>query len=76
MLPAIKYTSPKNALSVIQSNQRVFIHGSAHTPAFLLKHLALEAPRLQNVEIVSISVYGDLQIDKPEFKDHFYFNSL
>jgi acyl-CoA hydrolase len=72
----VHYVSPQEALSAIQSNQRVYIHGSAHTPTYLLKHLALEAPRLQNVEIVSISVYGDLHIDKPEFKDHFHFNSL
>jgi acyl-CoA hydrolase len=70
------YVSPKEALSVIQSNQRIYIHGSAHTPTFLLKHLALEAPRLRNVEIISISVYGDLHVDKPAFKDSFYFNSL
>lgn len=72
----VHYVSPKEALSVIQSNQRVYIHGSAHTPTYLLKHLALEAQRLQNVEIISISVYGDLHIDKPEFKGHFHFNSL
>lgn len=72
----VQYVSPKEALSVIQSNQRVFIHGSAHTPNFLLKHLALEAPRLQNVEIVSISVYGDMCIDKPAFKDNFHINTL
>lgn len=72
----VLYVSPKEALSVIQSNQRIYIHGSAHTPTYLLKHLALEATRLQNVEIVSISVYGDLQLDKPEFKNNFHFNSL
>jgi acyl-CoA hydrolase len=72
----VQYVSPKEALSVIQSNQRIYIHGSAHTPTYLLKHLALEAHRLQNVEIVSISVYGDLHIDKPLFKDNFHFNSL
>jgi acyl-CoA hydrolase len=76
MKEPVKYVSPKEALSVIQSNQRIFLHGSAHTPTYLLKHLALEAPRLKNVEIVSISVYGDLQIDKPAFKDSFHFNSL
>ena len=70
------YVSPKEALAVIKSNQRIYIHGSAHTPTYLLKHLAAEAHRLQNVEIISISVYGDLQIDKPEFKNHFNFNSL
>jgi acyl-CoA hydrolase len=72
----VQYVSPKEALSVIQSNQRIYIHGSAHTPTFLLKHLALEAPRLKNVEIISISVYGDLYVDKPAFRDSFYFNSL
>jgi acyl-CoA hydrolase len=72
----VKYVSPQEALSVIQSNQRVFIHGSAHTPTYLLKHLANEAHRLQNVEVVSISVYGDVCIDKPEFKDNFHINSL
>ncbi len=72
----IKYVSAKEALSVIQSNQRVYIHGSAHTPTFLLKNLALEADRLQNVEIISISVYGELHIDKPALKDSFHLNSL
>ena len=72
----VHYVSPKEALSVIQSNQRIYIHGSAHTPTFLLKHLAAEAPRLRNVEIVSISVYGDLYVDKPAFRESFYFNSL
>ncbi|MBS1745354.1 MAG: acetyl-CoA hydrolase/transferase family protein [Bacteroidetes bacterium] len=73
--PAI-YVSVKQALSHIQSNQRVFVHGSAHTPSYLLKYLAEEAYRLSNVEVVSISVYGDLYIDKPEYKDSFHLNSL
>ncbi|MEP6683707.1 MAG: acetyl-CoA hydrolase/transferase C-terminal domain-containing protein [Parafilimonas sp.] len=72
----INYVSPKEALSVIQSNQRVFIHGSAQTPTFLLKHLAEESYRLQNVEVVSISVYGDFHIDKEEYKNSFHINSL
>lgn len=76
MKHTVNYVSPREALSVIQSNQRIFIHGSAHTPTYLLKHLALEAPRLQNVEIVCISTYGDLYVDKPSFADHFHFNSL
>lgn len=70
------YVSVKQALSHIQSNQRLFIHGSAQTPTYLLKYLAEEAYRLKNVEVVSISVYGDLHIDKPEYKDSFHLNSL
>ncbi len=72
----VHYVSPKEALAVIESNNRIYIHGSAHTPTYLLKNLALEADRLQNVEIVSISLYGDLHVDKPPFKDNFHFNSL
>jgi acyl-CoA hydrolase len=76
MKEPVNYVSPAEALSVVKSNQRIFIQGSAHTPTYLLKHLALEAHRLQNVEIVSITVYGDVQLDKPELKDSFHFNSL
>jgi len=72
----VDYVSPGQALSVVQSNQRVFIHGSAHTPTYLLKRLSNEAYRLQNVEIVCISVYGDLHIDKPEYRNNFRINSL
>ncbi len=72
----VEYLTPKEALSVIQSNQRVFIHGSAHTPTYLLENLAKEAYRLQNVEITSISVYGDIHVDKPEYQDSFHVNSL
>lgn len=72
----VNYVSLNQASSVIQSNQRLFIHGSAHTPTYFLEHLSKEAYRLQNVEIVSISVYGDLHVDKPEYKNNFHVNSL
>ncbi|QEC66465.1 acetyl-CoA hydrolase/transferase family protein [Panacibacter ginsenosidivorans] len=76
MKSTVEYVSPEKALSFIESNNRVFIQGSAHTPSFLLKHLAQEAHRLQNVEVVSITVYGDIHINKPELIDHFHVNSL
>jgi acyl-CoA hydrolase len=76
MKEPVQYVSAAEALSVIQSGNRLYVHGSSHTPSFLLQHLAAEAPRLRNVEIVSISLYGDVHIDKPEFQGHFHFNSL
>jgi len=54
----------------------VYIQGSAQTPTFLLKELARQANRLKNVELVFISVYGDIQINKPEFKGIFNMNSM
>lgn len=72
----IKYVSPQEALSVIKSGDRVFLHGSAQTPVFLANELAKEAHRLKNVEIVSISVYGNLDVCKPEYEDNFRMNSM
>jgi len=74
--PKITYVSPQEALACIKPGNRVFIHGSAQTPTYLLKYLAQEAHRLQEVEVVSITVYGDVFIDKPEFQGHFHINSL
>ncbi|MFT3979084.1 MAG: acetyl-CoA hydrolase/transferase C-terminal domain-containing protein [Ferruginibacter sp.] len=70
------YTTAAQALSIIQSNQRVFIHGSACTPHFLLRELAAQKDRLHNVELVSITLQGDIVVAAPEFEGHFKINSL
>jgi len=70
------YVSAEEALQIVQSGQRIFIHGSACTPVFMLKKLAEQSPRLENVELVSISLYGDVELDKPQYHRHFHFNSL
>jgi acyl-CoA hydrolase len=70
------YKTPEEALSVIQSGNRVYVHGSAQTPNVLLKALAHQSARLHDVELVFISVYGDIEVDKPEYKGHFRVNSL
>ncbi|HSN62277.1 MAG TPA: acetyl-CoA hydrolase/transferase C-terminal domain-containing protein [Ferruginibacter sp.] len=76
MYEQVNYVSAEKALSIIQSNQRVFIHGGACTPHFLLRELALQKDRLQNVELVSVSVQGDFLLAKPEFAGNFHINSL
>lgn len=72
----IVYKSAEEALSVIQSGNRVYLHGSAQTPTYLLRALPAHAHRLKDVELVSITVYGDLQVDKPQYAGIFHFNSL
>jgi acyl-CoA hydrolase len=76
MYQSINYVSAKEALSVIKSNQRVFMQGSACTPLHLMRELAKESYRLQDVELVSITVFGDIEVDKPQYKDSFHINSL
>ena len=70
------YVSAAEALQIIQSGQRVFVHGSACTPVFMLQQLAEQAARLRDVELISISLYGDVTVDKPQYSPHFRFNSL
>jgi len=76
MYQDVKYVSAAAALSIIQSNQRVFVHGSACTPLHMMRELAKESHRLKNVELVSITVFGNIEVDKPEYQDSFHINSL
>lgn len=70
------YVTADEAVSRIQSGQRVFVQGSAATPLHLLHALARRAPELHKVEIVSITTLGDMGIPHPDFPESFYFNSL
>lgn len=71
-----QYVSAEEAVSVIKSGDRIFSHGSACTPNFLIDELARQASRLNNVEFVSITQQGNVEIAKPQYKDSFYVNSL
>lgn len=71
-----KYSSAAEAVQLIQSNQRVFLHGSAATPVHLIKALLARHAELQNVELVSITTLGDVDFGKREYSNSFFFNSL
>lgn len=71
-----QYKSAEEALAIIKSGNRVFVQGSAQTPTFLLKELSKQAARLKDVELVFISVYGDIFVDRPQFAEAFHINSL
>jgi len=72
----VNYKTPEEALGIIQSGNRVFVQGSAQTPTCLLRGLEKHAYRLKDVELVFISVYGEVYVDKPEYADAFKINSL
>ena len=64
------------AVSCIESGNRVFIHGSAATPVSLVKALQRRHAEIKDIELVSITNMGDLDFDKPEYRKSFFFNSL
>lgn len=71
-----KWMSAEEAVRPIQSNQRVFLHGSACTPLYLMDALARRADELERVEFVNITTMGDSLLFDPKFKDSFFFNAL
>ncbi|AXY74033.1 acetyl-CoA hydrolase/transferase family protein [Paraflavitalea soli] len=71
-----KLVTPAEAVQLVNSGNRVFIHGGAATPVCLVKALQERYSQLQEVELVSITNMGDIDFDKPEFSNHFFFNSL
>lgn len=72
----MNYISGEAAVGMIKPGQRVFVHGGAATPHYLLKKLAERSAELWNVEIVSISMQGDAIIADKKYKDNFRINSL
>jgi len=72
----VTYTTAEEALQMVKSGDRVFIQGSAQTPTTMLRHLALQGERLRDVELVFISVLGEIFVDKPNLLDSFKINAL
>lgn len=59
------------ALSAVQSNHRVFVHGAAATPTRLLEGLVAQAARLRNVELVHLHTNGQAAWTDPKLRESF-----
>lgn len=71
-----RYIRASEAVQLISSGDRVFIHGSAATPVCLVKAMQERYLSLQDIELVSITNMGEINFDKQVFRGHFFFNSL
>lgn len=76
MTKQIQYKSADEAVKAIQSNQRVFVHGSAATPLQLAAALARRADELKDVELVSVSTLGSVAYADSALNGSFFINSL
>ena len=70
------YINEDQALAIVKSGDRVFIHGGAATPICLVNALLKRYHQLKAVELVSITTLGNVNFDAPKLKTAFYFNSL
>lgn len=65
------YISADDALQILESGNRVFIHTAAATPYPLVEALTRRAPQVRNVEIVSIHTEWDAPYAAPQLEDSF-----
>ncbi|MFN8280214.1 MAG: acetyl-CoA hydrolase/transferase C-terminal domain-containing protein [Saprospiraceae bacterium] len=68
--------SAEEAVNHIQSGMRVVVQGSAATPLVLTRAIGARASQLKNVEIVSLTTLGDMELLDDRYPDSFYINAL
>ena len=71
-----KNMSAADAVKIIRSGNRVFIHGSAATPLHILAALQKRYEEVKDVELVSITTFGNIHFDDPVYKHSFFIKSL
>ncbi|MCL7957786.1 MAG: 4-hydroxybutyrate CoA-transferase [marine benthic group bacterium] len=69
-------TTAEEAVSVIQSGNRVFIQSVAAAPRLLIEAMTARAPELRDVEIVHLHTEGPAPYAAPEMRDSFRVNAL
>ncbi|XP_052819731.1 4-hydroxybutyrate coenzyme A transferase-like [Mya arenaria] len=72
------WKTAEEAVQVIQSGQRVFIHGAAATPVHLIQAMCDHGKRadIRDVEVMHIHTEGPGLYNEPEYDDMFRSNSL
>ena len=72
----MEFITAAEAVKVIKSGDRVFLHGGASTPVLLIKAMQQRHAELRNVELVSITNLGDVEFDNEDFRESFFINAL
>jgi len=76
MVAPLPITTPEQAVSVIQSNNRVFIHSVAQAPHTLINAMVAQADRLRNVEICHMHTEGPLPYLEAQYQQSFKPNAF
>jgi 4-hydroxybutyrate CoA-transferase len=66
----------EQAVEVVRSGDRVYVHEGCGTPKPLLDALVLRAPELRDVEIVHMLTFGEASYTCPEYEGIFRHNGL
>lgn len=71
-----KYTTAEDAVKLINSGDRVFIHSVAAAPQPLIDAMTNRAPELEEVEVIHLHTEGEAPYAKPVYSDTFKTNAL
>jgi acyl-CoA hydrolase len=72
----MRITSAEEAVKVIKSGDRVFVHGAAATPRQLVLAMTARAPELRAVEVVHLHTEGPAPYVQAQYSENFHTNCL
>ncbi len=71
-----KVKTADEALAVVSSGDRVYIHQGCQEPEDLVAAMVRRAPELRDVEVLHLATMGTADYSKPEYEGHFRHNSF
>lgn len=71
-----QYVTPQEAVSVIKSGDRVYLHGMAAAPRVLTQAMVERAGELRGVEVVHLHTEGPAPYAAPEVSESFFANNM
>src|SRR5436309_2150058 len=72
----MKLVKTEEAVSIIKSGDRVFIHSAVAAPQQLIRAMTARAPQLRGVEIVHLHTEGEAPYAAPAYFESFHTNAL
>jgi 4-hydroxybutyrate CoA-transferase len=71
-----KLRTADEAVKVIASGQRVYVHPGCAMPEVLVEAMCRRSSELENVEVIHLLTVGKTQYSQPEMEGHFRHNAL
>ncbi|ACD91515.1 MAG: acetyl-CoA hydrolase/transferase family protein [Chlorobium limicola] len=73
---SFRMISAEDAVGIIRSGNRVFLHTAAATPQRLIAAMVARSAELRDVEIVCLHTEGDAPYVRPEYQESFRLNAF
>jgi 4-hydroxybutyrate CoA-transferase len=71
-----RFATKEDAVSIIETGNRIYVSGNAATPYPLVKALAARKNSLRDVDVVHVLLLGDDPLSAPGMEGHFRHKSL